>query len=164
MKTILKEEGFPLALFESYLALINGSIGSHLFRVLYVRTPRGPHDVINNGDLACAYYVSSILTLCNLTQGGVHTTVTETILDLEHSGWRNIITPKPGAVVVWESKLCDDGAYHRHIGFVTSPKKAISNRPNQRHPASHHLTFGLKTSPSFRKIEALYFHDDLLFL
>ncbi len=86
MKTIHKEEGYPLAFFKTYFAMIQGSVGSNQYRHLYVQTVIGPRDVIENGDLACAYFVSSILTLFRLTKGRVHTTVNETIRDLEMSG------------------------------------------------------------------------------
>lgn len=168
MRTIQDEEGAPLALFETYLAMIHGSIGSHQYRKLYVCRAAGLDEVIGNGDLACAYYVSSILTLCELSRGGVHTTVTETIRDLEDSGWQKIdswkTTPFPfrGSIVVWAEKMSDtDRKMHRHIGFCISLAEAVSNQAAEKSPQKHDLTFRpegrTELDPPVREIEAYYF-------
>lgn len=157
MQSILKEEGYPLALLKTYLAMVAGSSGSKMFRKLYVTTPDGDTEVIGDGDLACAFYVSSILTLCGLIQGGVHTTVTETIEDLVASGWIEIDTPKPGAVVVWESRVGTDGSVHRHVGFALSTLVAMSNVSELRQPGLHDMGFGEKSRP----VEKVYFHPKL---
>lgn len=161
MKTIRQEEGYPLALFESYMALINGSIGSRMFRELYVRTPRGPTDVIMDGDLACAFFVSAVLTMFRLTKGGVHTTVSETVYDLESSGWTRLSATKPGAVIVWSSKIGEDNVPHRHIGFAVTKNQAISTISKKRCPDLHHMTFGEKEDAAHRSIETIYFHKKL---
>lgn len=160
MQTIKAEEGYPLALFKTYLAFIYGSIGSRQYRQLYVEKPNGLEDVIGNGDLGCAIVVSSTLTLCGLTRGGVHTTVKETILDLEASGWERSEDLRQGAVIIWEPKLCDDNICHRHIGFFVGGNKAVSNNAREGTPIKHHITFGF-TGPNkrpVRRIEAVYFH------
>ncbi len=159
MKSVPKEEGHPLALLDTYLAMIEGSTGSALFRKLFVHRHDGTHDVIGNGDLACAFFVSSILTLCRLTRGGVHTTVDETLRDMEKSGWKEISKPEPGAVVVWGVKKSDtDGLMHRHIGFCTSETLAVSTSAKRRSPQLHHIN-GLTTEDgSERPVVAFYMH------
>ena len=157
MKTISLEEGYPLALLSTYLAMIVDSDGCQMFQRLYVQTPEGPKDVIGDGDLACSFFVSSLLTLCGLIQGGVHTTVNETEKDMIASGWVEIEKPRPGAVIVWESKLCDDGLMHRHIGFAISSEAALSNISERRMPGFHLMTFGEKN----RLVEKVYFHPSL---
>lgn len=127
----------------------------------------GPTYVIMNGDLACAYFVSSILTLCDLTKGGVHTTVDETVLDIEASDWRKISEVKPGAIIVWSAKLSTDGLKHRHIGFALANNMAISNISEKRVPGIHHITYGEEgtstyQNSTYRAIESIYFHPDLL--
>ncbi|MFZ2252819.1 MAG: hypothetical protein WAW13_01440 [Minisyncoccia bacterium] len=156
MKTILKEEGYPLTLLKTYLAMVAGSVGSKMFRKLYVTTPDGSNDVIGDGDLACAFYVSSMLSLCGLIHGGVHTTVTETIQDLVASGWVEINAPKSGAVVVWESQVGTDGAAHRHIGIALSNMIALSNVSKLRQPGLHDMGCG-----KHRSVEKVYFHPKL---
>jgi hypothetical protein len=156
MRTIRTEEGYPLALRDTYLAMIRGSVGSNQYRKLYIKRPDGICDVIGDGDLACAYFISSILTLCRLLKGGVHTTVTSTINDLVASGWKEAQDFKEGSVVVWGPKLCTDGLLHRHIGFYIGEEKAVSNVARVRKPAIHHITYN-----DTREIEKIYFHDKL---
>ena len=156
MKTILAEEGYSLSLIDTYLAQINGSVGSNQYRKLFITKPAGVQDVIDDGDLACAYFVSSILTLCNLMNGGVHTTVTATVADLDSSGWKQSKKLEVGSVVVWKPKLCEDGLLHRHIGFYIGNKMAVSNVAKLRTPAVHHVTY-----EGSRQLEAIYFHHKL---
>lgn len=159
MNTILREEGYPLALRETYLAMIRNSVGSMQYRMLFVQTPRDIVDVIGNGDLACAFFVSSILMLCGLTKGGVHTTVDATVDDLEQSGWRRQDELLPeGSVLIWEPKLCSDNLRHRHIGFYVGDGMAISNSSEERSPALHRLCFNEFFEPPVRKVSAVYTH------
>lgn len=162
MYSIEKEEGYPLAIFDSYMAMLSGSVDSNQYRRLYVNGGGGIIDIIGDGDLACALFVSSILMHFRLMQGGMHTTVDWTIKDLAlDSGWYEIDTVVPGSVIVWAEKICTDGMNHRHIGFFMGDDKAISNDAKKRTPQLHHYTFGEQEGKPLRKIEALYFHRDL---
>lgn len=154
MKTILKEEGYPLALRETYFAYIKGSIGSHQYRKLFVNKEGELLDVIDDGDLACAHYVSSILTLCGLMKGGVHTTVKETIIDLKRSGWKKIDFLLPGSVLVWAPKHCTDGKEHAHIGFCLPNGNAVSNSSSAGTPVEHDVYF--RTIRKVQNIETFY--------
>lgn len=162
MKTIPAEEGYPLALLDTYLAMIQNSSECGMFRKLYVRTPDGLKEVIRDGDLACAYFVSSILTLFGLVEC-VHTTVGATVADMVASGWVEIDKNQPdaiqpGNVLVWEPKLCDDGLHHRHIGFAISASVGLSNVSEARQPGFHLINFGEKN----RAIERIFTHPKLV--
>lgn len=161
MQTIHAEEGHPLALYETYMAFIRGSVGSRQYKKLYVRTPTGLKDVIGNGDLACALFVSSILTQCGLIKGGIHTTVDETVVDLRDSGWEYIEVLQKGAVIIWEPKLCTDRLCHRHIGFFMGNQRAISNEAKRGVPVEHHFTYGTQSNKPLREIEKILFHKSL---
>ncbi len=156
MQTIFEEEGFPLDLKATYLAMILGSVGSNQYRKLFVQTPSRTLDVIEDGDLACAYFASSVLTLCGMTIGGVHTTVSATIADLKTSGWSTVRRLKIGAVIIWRPKLCTDNLYHKHIGFYIGKGKAISTNPIKKTPVLHSTTYD-----GTREIESVYFHEKL---
>lgn len=162
MKTIPAEEEAPLALFETYMAMVLGSVGSDQYRKLYVRMPDGSlKDVIDDGDLACAYFVSSILTLCGLIRDGVHTTVDETVLDLEASGWRRIRTPRIGCVVVWDRHYSADRQrhqYHRHIGFFVGGDEVVSNHAISGRPKRHALIERDIVGEILREVESFYFY------
>jgi hypothetical protein len=139
---------------ENYFEKIKASLNSKFFRKLYVKSKKGKEDILKNGELSCAYFVSSVLYLNKLIKD-IHTTVKSTVKDLEKSGWYRIKEPKKGAVLVWEKKKFSDG-YHFHIGFYWGGKKAISNSRNSKCPVLHHFTFNGK-----RKIIAVYFHKKL---
>lgn len=157
MDAILVEEGYPVALLETYLAMIHGSVGSNQYRKLFIdKNEEGLLDVIDDGDLACAYFVSAILTLFKLLSDGVHSYVTNTIVDMEKTGWYQTDTPKKGSVIIWGEKLCTDGLLHRHIGFYIGDERAVSTLLSVRSPAIHHYTY-----ENTRKIEAIYFHERL---
>lgn len=170
MKTVLEqnileeERGRPLALRETYLAMIRGSVGSNQYRHLFVKEQNGRlDDVIGDGDLACAYFFSSILTLCHLLKKGPHVNVTETITDMLASGWKQTDKLEIGAAIVWGKKLCTDGIYHRHIGFYLNRQTAVSNCSKAKTPVRHHRTFGFEkwSEAPVRPIEAIFFHDAL---
>lgn len=121
---------------DSYLAVINNSIGSKLFRNFYARVDGRKVDIMRNGELSCAFYVSSILSLFKLIKS-VHGTVESTIEDLRHSGWRVTKQPKVGSVVVWGQAIFG----HRHIGFYIGNGYAVSNSSRRGYPVKHHWVF-----------------------
>ncbi len=166
MQTFFNEEGYPLALRATYLASILGSVGSHQYQRYFGRRTDGSLiDVTDGGNFSCAVYVSSILTLCYLTTGGVHTTVDETVRDMCESGWYPIALTdrREGSIILWDAAgVCSDGRKHRHIGFSIGCDEAISNGPQSRVPQRHHVTFGIDDEGKpVRPIVARYFHADL---
>lgn len=134
MQSFLKEEEYPLALRESLLAVLEGSLGTAMFRTLYRTLDSGPEDVINDGDLGCAFYVSTILSMFELIAHGVHTTVQVTLEDMEESGWQKVETPEPLAIVLWGEKQGDDGRPHFHIGFCVDGVSAIEHSAVTKSP------------------------------
>jgi hypothetical protein len=146
---------------ESYLALIENSAGSQMFRNLYASVDGERKDILRDGDLSCAYYVSCILFIFNLVKSP-HATVAGLERDLKMSGWEKTNDPIPGAVVIWENAAQSGGEIHTHAGFCINKRAAISNSYKERCPAVHHLTFGTKKDGSpVRKIEAIYMHSTL---
>jgi len=130
--------------------LIENSIGSKLFRNNYfIDSKLQSKDILKNGQLACAFYVSSLLYLTKFISD-LHTTVEGTIKDLEKNGWYKIDKPKKGAIVLWDKKSA-----HFHIGFCWNKNKAISNSSSKKSPIIHPLNY------QNRKILAFYFHKEL---
>ncbi len=165
MKTVFKEEGHPFATLPTLLAKIEGSVGSGQYLSLYVEVRENDQvthkDVIGYGNFACAYYVSSLLTLTRLTKGHVHTTVTETIKDMLVSGWYEIDEPVPGAVIIWAPKMASDAIPHRHIGFSLGERLAVSTDGTTGRPTKHHTTYGEVDGKPVRAIEKILFHKSL---
>jgi len=139
--------------FDTYVAVINNSVGSKLFQTYYVSAGKKKVDVMRGGELSCAFFVSSILVLFNLA-GKVHGTVKSAEKDLEKSGWKRIKTPKVGSVVVWEAIPDKRGELHSHIGFYVGSNRAISNSSKKKYPVKHHHTYGGK-----RKVKAIYWNS-----
>lgn len=144
------------ALYKSYMAAIKNSIGGRSYRNLYYRLPGGSFmDVLQKGNLSCAYFVSSILTRFGLIKD-FQINVEETVKVMKESGWKQIEKPRPGSVIVW-SKVCfkKSGECHMHISFFIDKRRAISNASNLRYPAIHGL------HPNGRKIVEILWHPAL---
>lgn len=153
----------PLDVYRSYLAMIENSVGANVFRSLYYTIDRAPLDVLEDGDLSCAMFVTNILFFFGLIKEW-HTTVDETVRDIEESGWYKIDEPKKGALILWGFKKRDDGTQgkHRHVGFYIDAETAISNDSDSRIVFKHHPTYGTFDSGETRRdILAYYWHKEL---
>jgi hypothetical protein len=147
-------------LFDTYFALIKNSVGSSLFRNAFYRIDGKKLDILRNGDLSCAIFVSSILRLLDLIPE-THTTVKGTEVAMRRAGWHIIKKPVPGSILVWAPKTFKNGETHRHIGFYLGNRKAISNSSKKRCPFVHDWTFGLVRGKPKRKIETIYWYPKL---
>jgi len=154
-----KQKIQPL-LFENYLAVIKNSLGSKLFRNFYAKVNGKTIDIMKNGELSCAFYVSSVLALFKLIRD-VHGTVDSTVKNLKKSGWKKIKKPKVGSVIVWEKIDFGNNDIHKHIGFFVGKSRAISINYKLGYPTQHYWTFGLKQSKPKRKIETIFWNPKL---
>jgi hypothetical protein len=161
MRTFQHEEGFPLALKESLYAVLEGSIESSMFRKLYGKHAGALEDVINNGDLACAFFVSSILSMFELISGGIHTTVQVTLEDMEASGWQRTDVPEALAVVLWGEKQGDDGRPHFHIGICLDGIHAIEHSAKTKSPRKIGITELTMPDGTIRSPVAYFVHPKL---
>lgn len=133
---------------KTYLAVLNNSEGSKMFRNFYVQADKQQFDAMENGKLACAFFASSILKIFGCVKE-IHGTVEKTVQDLAASGWHRIEKPQDGCVVVWEEEKG-----HKHIGFYLGNEIAISNSSKEGYPIKHHWKFNHK-----RNIEAMYWKN-----
>lgn len=132
--------------------MIHNAIGTNQFRTLYALVGEKKRDIMHDGDLACAFFVSFILSGFSLIKS-MHGTVDGTVKDLKSSGWRRIKTPKSGCIIVWEALVDKNGESHKHIGFYIGGGKAISNNSKKKSPSVHPYLN--------RKITALYWNTKL---
>lgn len=166
MESIIREEGNPVDLWRTLLAMIVGSVDSKQYQRVFVQQPGESVDVTRQGNFSCAVYVSALLHLCELIMGGLHTTVDETVSDMRASGWQEINYGQvhPGCVLVWgEANVCSDGKLQQHIGFFYELDngmggKAISNHPLLGVPKIHHVTFGSERGVPRRPIRWIFSH------
>jgi len=149
-----KQKVEPL-IFDTYLAVIKNSVGTKFFRNFYAKVNGKRTDVMKNGELSCAFFVSTILAFFKLIKE-VHTTVDSTIKDLKISGWKITKRPKIGSIIIWEKQDFGNVDFHRHIGFYIGDNKAISNSSKFGYSAKHHWTFKNK-----RKIEMIFWNKKL---
>lgn len=144
-----------LILYDTYLAFIKNSVGSKIFRNSYAKVNGKKVDILHNGKLSCAVYVSSLLVLFKLIKEP-HAVVDSTVKDLLASNWKIVKEPKAGSILVWGEVDFGDNEKHKHIGFYLGNKKALSNRTELGYPVKHHWTYGGK-----RKIEMILWNDKL---
>jgi plastocyanin len=133
--------------YESYLKMIKNSVGTKMFRSLYLSVDGKKFDATHDGILSCSYFVSNILLIWGLTNEG-HANVENTTKDMLKNGWKKIPANKikPGDIIVWEKK-----GEHLHNGFYVGNKKAISNIDTKKAPMLHSWNYNGK-----RKIIAVY--------
>lgn len=147
---------------KTYLQTIENSVGTEMFKHMYASVDGGQEqDILKNGELSCAFYVSSVLVIFDLIQE-LHTTVESTVEELIEAGWQKLSgleSAKPGAVIVWEGVEYSDGP-HKHIGFYLGDDQAISNSWSQGVPKSHHVTFGQDdTDQPKREIDKIFSYE-----
>lgn len=135
---------------ETYLTAISHSVGVNMFRTLWAEVDGVKQDITRDGELSCAFFVSSVLKIFDCVKS-VHGTVAGTVRDLEQSGWQVVAEPVPGAVLVWEPQVDEKGEVHAHIGFYLGDQQAVSNSSKERTPQRHHYTYN-----SSRKVVAIY--------
>lgn len=141
-------------LFPTYLEMIKRSVGSVMFRTSIALINGKKKNLLENGRVACAFYVTSLLLIFKLIKDQ-HATVSGTVTDLKKFGWKKITRPRPGCVVVWEKD--DYGAgEHEHIGFYIGANKAVSNSSKEHCPTIHHWTYKGK-----RKVKLLLWYPSL---
>jgi len=154
-----KEKVVPI-IFDTYLAVIKNGVGSNAFRNFYAKVNDKKTDITENGNLSCAWFVSSMVYQFKLMKSP-HLTVDGTVEDLEKSGWKKIKEPRIGSVLVWKKNDFGSKKFHKHIGFCVGNDKAISNSSKTRHPIEHHITFGVVKNKPLRKIESIFWNNKL---
>jgi len=128
-----------LLFFDSYLSTIRNSVGTKSYQTLWAETETGKKDIIENGRLACALFVSGVLKEFNLIKER-HATVSGTLKDMQNSGWYPIKEPKEGCVIHWDAE--DNSPENtEHLGFFVGGGKAISNDRKAKTPQEHNWDY-----------------------
>ena len=125
---------------DNYIQLIKNSVDTKMFRNIFVEVDGVKKDITENGNLSCAYFVSSVLYIFKFITN-IHATVKSTVKDLEESGWVEIEKPEVGCVLVWSETNFDGHGPHKHVGFYIGDQKAISNSDKLGTPVEHSWDF-----------------------
>ena len=162
MKTVKNKKELTLLFKDNYLSMIENACGSKMWANAFCLVKGKKQDVLDNGSVSCAYFVSSILKLFDLIQR-LHFTVLGTEKDIKESSWKEIkISSKmpAGSVVIWEKELSIDKnrkkEFHYHIGFYIGKEKAVSLWTYHNFPVIHHWTYNNK-----RKIIRAYWNSKI---
>ena len=143
---------------KNFLMVIRNSAGTNMFRNFYYKNLG---DVLKNGDLSCAFFVSTILLMFGFVNK-VSFRVVDVIDEMEEKGWKEITRLRKGAVIIW-NPVVQNGGNHLHIGFYMGKKIAISNRSSIGAPGEHPVFYsGLDKGKSKKvTIRAIYWHQKL---
>ncbi len=142
---------------KTFLTMARKAIGITMFQNFYGAINGKSKDLVENGNLSCAFFVSALLHFFKLINEP-HLTVSGLQKDMELSNWRKVRQPKIGDILFWEPINFGSGAKHAHVGIFIGKNKAISNNSKTGKPAFHHFTFGTKTGKPKRRIVAIYRH------
>lgn len=123
---------------DKYISYVKKCIGSDEFKHYFIVKGNKQIDILENGKLSCAKFVSEVLYKFKLIKN-IHVNVLSTIRELKNCNWRkiNINNLEKGDVLVWEKNK----QKHYHIGFYIGDKLAISNSLRFRCPCVHHYTY-----------------------
>lgn len=138
------------------MSLARGSVGTEAYRHLYVRQGSRKVDVVRDGDLSCAFFVSHVLSGVGLLDR-IHGTVEGVERAMRESGWRRRRDkrPRPGDVIVWEAARFPNGE-HKHAGFFVGDRQAVSTSSRKGKVALHDYRYA-----GSRAIESVYWNPKL---
>ncbi|MDD3284244.1 MAG: peptidoglycan amidohydrolase family protein [Patescibacteria group bacterium] len=130
---------------KDYIDDIKNSIESKKYRNYFITRDNDKIDVLKDGRLSCAFFLSSVLFKFRMIKN-IHATVRNTIKDMDDFGWKKIDLEdiRRGDVIVWEKKRQDDEKSRFHIGFYIGNKKAISNSWYKKSPWKHSYNYNGK--------------------
>ena len=152
--------GFKILQKETYLRMIENSIGTKQFSSIIVKRNGSDEteDILQNGNYSCAFFVSSLLTICRMLKEPRTTVkgVRENILSSPQ--WEEIYSEvSPGDIIFWEKVKFDNGSENEHVGFAFNSHEAISTSDKERMVVRHHITSGLnEAGQPKRKITAMF--------
>lgn len=130
---------------ETYLAMVQNSIGTQMFRSMIARKNNGEvEDILRDGDYSCAFFVSTILRICEMLRGRTRTTVRGLREYLTHSSnWEeiNCQSIEPGDIIFWERVTFADGSSNEHVGIALSQQEAVSTSDSKKMVVNHHINF-----------------------
>lgn len=140
---------------DTYLTFVKGAVASKSYQKIFAKINGKKVNLVKNGRLSCAFFVSSVLKTFGLISE-LHATVAGTIKDMREKGWYVIKRPRVGSVILWEQKQGN-----KHLGFYIGKDKAISNSTKRRFPVIHHWTYGTQNHKPKRKVEKIFWHNSI---
>ncbi len=138
---------------KSYIATINNSSWTRMFRNNFFEVDWKKIDILKNWSDSCAYFVSSILKIFNLI-GNIHVTVDGTLNDILKYWWKKY---KWKEIPIWAILIWEVKNWHKHIWFYVWNNEAISNSSSKKEVVKHSRDYNSK-----RNIEKKYVNSMIL--
>lgn len=149
--------------YQTYLSMIHTSVGSSLRKHFFLtKDDKTSRDILQGGNLSCAFYVSSVLNQFNLTPA-IFANVLSLQKALLERGWTSLQQDThpddlpPWSIIIRDSQpgSSKQDLYnntrnsHYHIGFYVWDSQAISNMSDAfvaedqhaKTPQCHHYTY-----------------------
>ena len=129
---------------ETYLKNIEDSVGSEQFRSLFAQREGGEvKDILEDGNLSCAYFVSSVLCLFDMIDKKRATVRSLKIFVESDERWDKVSLAEvePGDLVFYTGREFTPGNTHAHVGFVINNHEAVSTSDQTKAVAKHPLKY-----------------------
>jgi len=125
---------------KNLVIVAENSCGSNFFRNYYVQG----RDILADGDLSCAWYVSTVLVAVRLIDG-VSFKVNGLLHRLDESDqWKKYLLQEcsleSGDIIVWDPIEFRTN-WHYHVGFYLDDDIAVSNRSISGQPGKHSIRY-----------------------
>ena len=145
---------------ETYLKMIENSPGTKIFNSIFALVGDDKKDILENGGLSCATFVSNILFINGLLPQQ-RTTVNSLEKDLLASESYEQISPldyipEAGDIVIWEKIKFKNDTEHRHVGYILNEQEAISTSGIEKGVCRHNIYRNMEESEKNRRIEKIF--------
>lgn len=143
----------------TYLKMIENSVGSKIFNSRFIEENGKEIDELEDGNLSCAVFVSSIFLLNKMIDDILSDVIDvekymEESLSFVQVDENNI---EKGDILIWEGiKFQIDGLPHRHIGFAFSGKEAISTSDDEQKVIKHPIIYKKGPENKVRQVEKVF--------
>ncbi len=151
--------------------IANNSVGSKMWSKSFILDSDGRvHDLYEDGNLSCAYHITTTLKMCELWKNEAVANVDSVIAKLPLNGWNQIDGPMVGAIIVYGRNQLHRAWATKHIGFIVGEDEVVSNGSNSTHIIEKHpINYMRLPSGEWREIESYWWHegfeeDDLLYM
>jgi hypothetical protein len=140
----MPDPNIEILLKETYFKTIENSIGTSVFNTLYVRHKDTGDivDVLDDGKLSCAYFVSSILFLFSYIERSCATVQTLDRFLQDSKDWKLVggESIERGDVIIWQEIVFEDNLAHEHIGFALDETDAVSTSYKTKTVVKHPIS------------------------
>lgn len=144
---------------ETFIKMVENSVGTRLFNSIIAKRGEETIDILADGDLSCATFVSNILYL-NHFLDNQRVVVGSLEKDLASSSNFKEISPEnylpeTGDVILWGVIVGQDGVAHKHFGFALNNEEAVSTT-GISHSAIRHPLYKKPDTDIDRSIERIF--------